>query len=307
MKIVMYHYIRNFNKQYPYFKTFLSKKNFLKQIKYFQNNLGVIKSENEFYQNQNKFLLTFDDGLKEQVYAAKILAQKNLTGIFFIPTKPLIENKFLDVHKIHLLIGKVGGKKLLTYLKENKIFLKNRDLIKRKTYKKFSKVYTHNEDEKANIYFKKYMNYLLDQKSRTKLLDELISIFKVTEKVKNFYMSKSDIKYIKKLGMIVGSHGHSHQLFSKMEKKNQNIEIYKSKKVLEKITKSDVNMFCYPYGRKYSYNLDTLNLIKKNKFNFAFSVTSKNANINKISTRFELPRYDTNEFLKNEKNTTITR
>jgi peptidoglycan/xylan/chitin deacetylase (PgdA/CDA1 family) len=120
-------------------------------------------------------------------------------------------------------------------------------------------------------------------------------------------MTKSDIKYIKKLGMIVGSHGHSHQLFSKMEKKNQNIEIYKSKKFLEKITKSDVNMFCYPYGRKYSYNLNTLYLIKKNKFNFAFSVTSKNANINKMSTRFQLPRYDTNEFLKNEKNTTITR
>lgn len=294
----MYHYIREFKKKYPYFKNFLHKKNFDKQLNYFIKDLGVVSSENEFDNNANKYLLTFDDGLKEQIYAAKTLARKKLTGIFFIPTKPINEKKFLDVHKIHLLIGKIGGRKLLNYLDENNKYKKHKNKIDKTTQNKFSKAYTFNKDDDANIEFKKYMNYLLDKKSRSKILDELFKVFKIDEKVDSFYMNKSDILYIKKLGMIIGSHGHSHQLLSNINKKEQSIEISKSKKFLEKITKSRVEYFCYPYGRKYSYNTNTLSLLKKNKFKYAFSVSSKDVDLENQKNKLELPRYDTNEFIK---------
>ena len=293
----MYHYIRDFKKKYPHFKNFLAKKKFHQQLDYFIKDLGIISSEEEFTKNANKYLLTFDDGLKEQVYAAKILAKKKLTGIFFIPTIPLIKNKFLDVHKIHLLIGKVGGKKLLNYLDKNSKFYNYKNNILFKTKNKFSKAYSFNKDDSYNIKFKKYMNYFLDKNSRSKILNDLFKVFKINEKVENFYMSKSDISQIKKLGMIIGSHGHSHQLFSKMNKKEQNKEIVISKKFLEKITKSKIRYFCYPFGRKYSFNSNTFSLLKKNKFKYAFSVTSKDTNLSNCRNKLELPRYDTNEFI----------
>ena len=34
-------------------------------------------------------------------------------------------------------------------------------------------------------------------------------------------MNRSDIKYLKKLGMIIGSHAHSHQILSKIKKVNR--------------------------------------------------------------------------------------
>ena len=54
----------------------MQKKNFSKQLKYFIEDLGVISSEQELNNNCKKYLLTFDDGLKEQIYAAEILAEK---------------------------------------------------------------------------------------------------------------------------------------------------------------------------------------------------------------------------------------
>ena len=41
------------------------------------------------------------------------------------------------------------------------------------------------------------MNYLIDKKFRSKILDELFRVFKIKEKVNEFYMNRSDIKYLK--------------------------------------------------------------------------------------------------------------
>ena len=43
MKIITYHYIRSFDKKYPYFN-FLDKKLFNKQLKFFEKKYGIIKN-----------------------------------------------------------------------------------------------------------------------------------------------------------------------------------------------------------------------------------------------------------------------
>ena len=75
MKIITYHYIRDYSREFPYFNS-LYKKKFLKQLDYFEKKFGIIKNENEIYKKNNKVLLTFDDGLKEHLYAAKELAKE---------------------------------------------------------------------------------------------------------------------------------------------------------------------------------------------------------------------------------------
>ena len=196
------------------------------------------------------------------------------------------------------MIGKVGGKKLINFLDKNYIFNKYKKKITNKNKIKYSKAYTFNKDADSNIKFKRYMNYLIDKKFRSKILDELFRVFKIKEKVNEFYMNRSDIKYLKKLGMIIGSHAHSHQILSKIKKSEQNKEITKSRKFLEKITKSKINYFCYPFGRKYSYNMNTISILKKKNFKFAFSVENRDADLDNKKEKLELPRYDTNFFLE---------
>ena len=94
MKSIMYHYIRNKNFSFPYYNI-LKKKDFVQQIKKFSK-IGFISSYRELFINSNKFLPTFDDGLKDHVYSAEILKRYDGIGIFFIPTAPLKNNTILE-------------------------------------------------------------------------------------------------------------------------------------------------------------------------------------------------------------------
>ena len=86
-KVVMYHYIRNFDKSLPYFN-FLHLSDFKKQINYLEKKESFFRISDDLDKNfsKNKFLLTFDDGLKEHLNVAKYLKKKNILGFFFIPS-----------------------------------------------------------------------------------------------------------------------------------------------------------------------------------------------------------------------------
>jgi len=58
----MYHYIRNKSKLFPHCNI-LQKKDYTNQIKKFSGK-GLINSYEELFMSSDKFLPTFDDGLK---------------------------------------------------------------------------------------------------------------------------------------------------------------------------------------------------------------------------------------------------
>ena len=57
MKSIMYHYIRDKNKFFPYYNT-LKKKDYVNQIKNFSK-FGFVSSYDELFINSDKYLLTF--------------------------------------------------------------------------------------------------------------------------------------------------------------------------------------------------------------------------------------------------------
>ena len=65
------------------------------------------------------------------------------------------------------------------------------------------------------------------------------------------------------LGMIIGSHSESHTVLSRLSYEKQFKEIKGSKTFLEKIINKNVEIFCYPFGRRVSYNNNTLKILKK--------------------------------------------
>ena len=291
----MYHYIRNKNKLFPYYNI-LEKNDYIKQIKKFSKT-GLISSYEELFLDNDKYLLTFDDGFKDHIYAAEILKKYNAIGLFFIPTSPLKNNKILDVHKTHLIVGKIKGSEAMNelekYLNKNKI----KNYYNQKEKGKYREAYKIHNDELYKKEFKRVMNYYGDLKLKHKILDHLLNKFEINIKTKDYYLNKKEIRYLSSLGMIIGSHTESHTLLPRLTFKKQFEEIKNSKIFLQKIINKDVDIFCYPYGGKVSYNRDTLNILKKLKFKLAYSVENRDINFKDIKNKpYELPRYDCNLF-----------
>lgn len=81
MKCVTYHYIRNKSKVFPYYNS-ITKKNFKQQLKSF-NKYGLINNYDELFLESDKYLLTFDDGFKDHIYAAELLKKKKRCRYIF--------------------------------------------------------------------------------------------------------------------------------------------------------------------------------------------------------------------------------
>ena len=297
--LIMYHYIRKYNSKFRNLN-FLHLDDFLRQLNYLNNKYELIQLSNtleKFDNNKKKMLLTFDDGLKEHFSVAKILKNKNIKGVFFISSKPLIEKDFLTVHKIHLILGKNNSDEikelfhrfdLFKYLKNNHfgVFLNQKILLKK----------IKDIEKKKEIYFKLCLNLI--SKKKPKIIDNLFNFCFNKEQqnkiFKEFYLNRSEIKKISKMGMEIGSHGHSHKVLSLMKKKEQLHDIKKSVFYLKKIIGKKINFFCYPYGGRKVYNKYTLSILKKLKIFKGISVESRKLNRN--DNLLEIPRFDCIDF-----------
>ena len=303
-KLIMYHYIQNYKKEFPDLN-FLHKKNFIKQINYFSktNKLFSISEKFEIQKKiNNKIILTFDDGLKSHLNVAKYLNSKNICGIFSIPTKHLMENDFLDIHKLHLIFAKYTSKevnnifqkkidtKKLVYLKKKNIF--NHFQGQRNLYN----AYNLNSEIRKKIFIKTQINYYsnYDKNVISNIFNYFFSKAEQRRIFLKFYLNKNDIKKISRLGMIISSHSHSHKNINLLNLKNQFEDIKTSKKILEKLIAKKIFFFTYPYGGKNTYNSKTIKYLKK--LNFKYALTVKNKNFSRNDNNFEVPRYDCNLF-----------
>ena len=127
--------------------------------------------------------------------------------------------------------------------------------------------------------------------------DYLLKKFEINTKPKDYYLNKKEIKYLKSLGMLIGSHSESHTLLSRLSYREQFKELNNSKIFLEKIINQSIDTFCYPYGGKISYNGNTLKILKKLKYKLADSVEYRDISFKDTQQKpYELPRYDCNLF-----------
>ena len=167
MNIIMYHYVRPYSDNYPYFKN-LDLNNFTKQLDYFDKKFGFI-SKKDYIESvktgipKKGVVLTFDDGFKDHFeYVLPELTKRGLWGIFYIPTAQYSSNKLLGVHRVHHLKGKYGSTHILKeVLRLTKNYMINPNLIKQ-----FSKTtYHYFEREKDEKKLQQLLNYFIDYES----------------------------------------------------------------------------------------------------------------------------------------------
>ena len=282
-----FHYIRKYNRSYPYFN-FLHENNFKKIITSKIDKLIKIGDDIDTKYKKKKYIFSFDDGLKDHLFASNILKKKNILGIFFINTVPIIEKKILNVHKLHLIFGRFKSEEIIKELYSiESINLEN---IKIPSSKRYQLENALDKDHINKIKLKVFLN----QNKNFFLINKLFNFFfsKLTQKkiLEKFYLSRDDIIDIDRKGMIIGGHSHSHKLLSSLSFKDQNKEIKKNINYLSKILKKKIDFFASPWGDKKSYNTNTIKILKKNvKYHFT---TLQNK---VLENNYEIPRINCNK------------
>jgi len=302
MKAIMYHYVRPDEPGLPYFRH-LHIDEFVKQLDYFENKFGFVSREEfqnsiTFNQPARGVVLTFDDGFKDHIhYVLPELLKRNLWGIFYIPTSPCQAGNMIDVHRIHMLIGKHGGNAIAEAIND----IISEDMLSQTHVEEFrTKVYTTQNNDENTAYVKSLLNYFIDYKYREGVLDKLMSIFYPNQEklVQEFYMTRDELAHMHNNGMLLGSHSVNHPVMSKLALEEQETEIVLSFKMIESITgQLAIKSFCYPYGGFHTFTDETENLLEKHSCHFSFNVEPRDINQNDLANRPQaLPRFDCNMF-----------
>jgi len=302
MKAIMYHYVRPHNPDFPFFNN-LDIEDFRKQLDYFERTFGFVSKES-FLESfttgkiPKGVVLTFDDGLKchfDYVYAE--LKKRNLWGIFYVSTQPYTENKFIDVHRTHVLLGKFGGKVVYEHLKEL-LREDNIDQTKKSEFEKFT--YQTQVNDNYTLMVKRLLNYFISYDHRELLISKLMGklVPKQQEIFSDFYLTPGEIKQMHDSGMLIGSHTVAHPVMSRLTYNAQKFQIEDSFQYLENtVQHMDTRTFCYPYGGFHSFNQDTEDLLTQNSCLFSFNVEPRDISSNDVLKRPQaLPRYDCNQF-----------
>jgi peptidoglycan/xylan/chitin deacetylase (PgdA/CDA1 family) len=302
MKAVMYHYVRSYDSTLPFFR-YLDIDNFRRQLDYFQKEFGFVSYEewHNFIEHgvmpngNGKVILTFDDAMRcHYDYVFPELVERNLWGIFYVPTSPYSDNLILDVHRIHLLCGAFRGPDLLSIAES----LIDEDMIPGEKIAEFrDRTYTRQENATGVSEFKRLMNYFVDYQFRTNIISEVANQLGFVFKQDCFYVPLESLKVMKQKGMVIGSHSHSHPVMSRLSAIEQKSEIEKSLSVLGTLVGGDHTTYCHPYGGFHSFNKDTVDTLNQLGVAYAFNVESREISPEDYRDfRFALPRFDCNLF-----------
>jgi peptidoglycan/xylan/chitin deacetylase (PgdA/CDA1 family) len=301
MKAVMYHYVREAQPDLPHFR-YLHVQDFERQLEHFAEYHGFVARDAFFASLETGtpvpgMVLTFDDGFADHHdIVLPILERLGLWGLFFIPTAMYATGRLLDVHRIHLLLGRHGGIAMLAALEE----LLTPAMLSHEHVQEFRELtYTRQDNDAATTRFKRILNYFIAYEHRGPVLDRLMQRFWPDEAAltRRFYVTPQGLRRMHGRGMVIGSHGANHLVFSKLDLALQTLEIEQSFEFLGQVLEEKITTFCYPYGGFHIFTPQTERLLAERGCRAAFNVEPRDIEMPDLRSRPQaLPRYDCNQF-----------
>lgn len=284
-----YHYIRE-DFSAPYASIFgLTPAQFKSQLEQLSK-YGTFISQEELLSyketslDKNYFLITFDDGLKEQYELAKpILEEMGIPYIFFINTSNFSDKKVSLVHKIHLLRSQVAPEILLQKL--------NTEILT--AVEKKAALHHYNYDTEENAILKYFLNFRLSIKEQKEFIDPLFAKqFDEEERAQDLYFSEEMLQELFEKG-VLASHSHRHLPLGRLEasevkKEMQNTQDFFLEKFGEK-----AKALSYPYGSRDSCE-GIREIFQDSGFQLGFTM-ERAANNSLQEDSLLLSRYDCND------------
>lgn len=302
--ISMYHYIRNLkHSRYPGIKG-LDIDLFQQQLAFFKENFNVVRMEQVIEAVKGKetlpekaLLLTFDDGYIDNFTAAfPLLEEYGLQGSFFVPGKVFTTHQMLDVNKIHHILAVADSKTLVADVRDKMDFYRGREFDYPSTGELW-KEYAVDErfDGKDIIFVKRMLQTVLPEQLRGRIIGDLFEKYVgVTEEqlAYELYMTREQIRTLKRHGMYIGIHGYDHYWLGNLSRDRLQEEISMALDVMDEFIDKACWVMNYPYG---DYNADVLKCIKSLGAVIGLTTDVNVAEIGKDNA-LELPRLDCNDF-----------
>jgi peptidoglycan/xylan/chitin deacetylase (PgdA/CDA1 family) len=307
VSIVMYHYVRELkHSRFPEIKG-LSIEEFKNQIRYIKKHYNIISADDIMDAVDlgsdlppRALLLTFDDGyLDHFTQVFPVLDQEKLPGCFFPTAKCILENRVLDVNKIHFILASVEDKGKIVENISQTIDRHRSSYSLETTEKYWQKFGKHNRFDLSEVVFiKRMLQRELPEKLRKKIIGELFNQYVTKDEIgfsKELYMSLDQLACIQRNGMYVGSHSFDHDRLNSLSKNEQKREIDLSLKLLKEVgCNTDRWMMCYPHG---AFDDSLLSILKKRNCVIGLKSQFGIADLDRDHP-LTLPRLDTNDLPK---------
>ncbi|MCX2837480.1 polysaccharide deacetylase family protein [Salinimicrobium sp. MT39] len=287
--VANYHYIReDFSAPYPSIFG-LTPQQFRSQLEQLSRFGNFISQEDLLYHpkrafDKNFFLITFDDGLKEQYDLAQpVLEEMGIPHVFFINTFNFSDNKVSLVHKIHLLRSQIPPLELLQELEVNPL-----SEIEEKAALKH-----YNYDSKENALLKYLLNFKLSHEEQKNFVEPLFAeVFEEEKIAKELYFTEEMLQELHKKRAL-GSHSHRHLPLGRLKASEVKNEMHKTQDFfLKRFGKKAISL-SYPYGSRDSC-VGIQKMVKEAGFELGFSM-ERAANASLEEDSLLLARYDCND------------
>lgn len=234
-------------------------------------------------------LLTFDDGLKEQMGAFRLLESKGIPSIFYVPTKPIASATVLEVHQLHHVRTQHDDEDLFQLL----------DAAHGISHHAFDTPmlaiqYRYDSDLSRKV--KYFLNFELGEVERKTFVQSIFSKLVNDEGSfsRSLYMDIDDLRTLAATGAL-GSHGSTHCPLARLTPEEARKDMVESLDFLRTITGRIVSSFSYPYGGKSAISEQLGEILKETSVTFALTMERGVNSDSDFQRPFFLKRVDTND------------
>jgi len=294
----MYHYVRPNAGGLPYFP-YLALADFERQLDMFADVYGFVGRDAFLNWTlggsaPDGVLLTFDDGLRDhRDFVLPTLLTRGLFGLFYVPSGPATTGCILDVHRVHLALGRMGGSAVLAWLTTNAPELLSNAASERPTS------YASQRADAATKLVKHLFNWRLSGEARGAALNALMAhaFGDSLPSWNEFYLDPHAVRELADAGMGVGPHSHTHEVASRLAPDRQREEVALSCAFVESVGGNRLWGYCYPHGLASSFSRETELIVAEAGCPFAFAVEARDITTPLAKAgRFGLPRHNCNAF-----------
>jgi len=236
------------------------------------------------------FLLTFDDGLKDQAqYVTPILERRGIRGTFFVTGQAMAEYRLICGHMVHLLLGRLGTERFFAEVTK---YLDTKHAsggwVAALDEPAAVSLYPYERPERARL--KYLLHMVLPGEVRRETLTALFEAHVGSPRrwAKEWYLSWDELSEMQHAGHTLGGHGYSHEPLNRLSEREQRADLARSAAVLNEGLGRDIRPVSYPFGR-----CDKHTAVVSREVGFAHGFTTEEAMIDGSSQPFALPRVDT--------------
>lgn len=210
-------------------------------------------------------VITFDDGLKEQMRCLELLESLGVSAMFFVSTAPMLSGRVLDVHKMHMIRTELTDEEVASRLETFGFSRYVFDMAVLATQYRY--------DTEISQKVKYFLNFGLDAEQKDRWTSETFAELFGDEKAvaKKLYMDAEDWKLLAKKHCL-GTHGHRHVPLATLSPEGIADDLQASLDLIREKTGYAPKGMGYPFGGKTAVSEAVFSAAKAHGLAYGFTM-----------------------------------